>query len=235
MADAAHTLIVEDEPDMARVLEYNLSQQGYSTFVTTNCRDALAQARTAPPALILLDVRLQDGSGLDVLRQLKADSRTAPVPVVVVSAIGDEGTVVEALNLGAEDYVAKPVRIQELLARVAAILRRPRTPVPAAAMLSVGALSLDLQARRATVDGTPIELTRTEFDLLAQFLRHPGRVFTRQQFCESLGAGGSVQERTIDAHVRTLRRKLGPTGKVLMTVWGVGYRLAEDGELGKGC
>ena len=221
-------LVVEDEPDMARVLQFNLTRQGYEVAHAGRLAAAGEQVANGVFDLILLDLRLPDGSGLDFLRGLD----NAP-PVIVVSALGDEATVVEALHLGAEDFVAKPFRIRELLARVAGTLRR-HAAVPSPALevdedrLHDGEILLNLATREVEVEGELVKFTRSEFRLLLHFLQNPDRVLTRKRLCDdALEAGGSVQERTIDAHVRTIRRKLGDQGQRIATVWGVGYRFVE--------
>jgi DNA-binding response OmpR family regulator len=182
---------------------------------------------------MLLDLRLPDGSGLDFLRA-QAD---AP-PTIVVSALGDEPTVVEALNLGAEDFVTKPFRMKELLARVSGTLRRHTVVQPSASVspsetIRSGAIVMNFATFEVECDGDLAGLTRSEFQILEHFMKNPDRVLTRKQLCdEALDAGGSVQERTIDAHIRTIRRKMGEQGKRIATVWGVGYRLL-DPEAGK--
>jgi len=222
-------LVVEDEADMARVLEFNLSGLGHTVLLAGTGAEAVHRLHESRPDLVLLDLRLPDAFGLDLLRDLKADVGTAEIPVIVVSALGDEQTVVQALDLGADDYVTKPFRTRELLARVSGTLRRRASgssAEPAALPLSFGPIAMDQTTREVRVDGVLAEFTRTEFDLLAFFVASPGRVFTRKQLCEqALGSGGAIQERTIDAHIRTIRRKLGEAGRCLVTVWGVGYRL----------
>ncbi|MBT3381084.1 MAG: response regulator transcription factor [Lentisphaerae bacterium] len=225
----ARIAIVEDEADMARVLEFNLKQRGHDAVILETCSAALNAIPTAPPDLVLLDVRLPDGSGLDVLQQLRGDKRTADVPVIIVSAMGDEETVVDGLNRGADDYVTKPFRVHELMARVSAALRRRTGVAVEAASLVCGDISLVPDRREVVAGGSDVSLTRSEFDLLAHFVANPDRVFTRQQLChQALGAGNAVQERTIDAHIRTIRKKLGEPGKRLATVWGIGYKLVES-------
>jgi len=225
-------LVVEDEPDMARILEYNLLRAGNRPVTVGNCRTALSRVRGKPPDLILLDLRLPDMSGIEILEKLKGEESTAGIPVIVVSALGDEDTVVRALNLGADDYVVKPFRTRELLARVSAALRRARRPAEKeteSERISCGPVVLDRVRFEAVVSGEPVSLTRTEFTLLAFMASQPGRVFTRQQLCDqALDAAGFIQERTIDAHVRTLRKKLGAAGACIVTVWGVGYRFNPD-------
>jgi two-component system phosphate regulon response regulator PhoB len=218
-------VVVEDEEDLARVLAFNLEQQGYAVVVCSTGQEALRRARALKPDLITLDLRLPDMSGLDVLQQLKDVPDTAASSVVILSALGDEDTVVTGLNLGAEDYVTKPFRTAELMARIAGVFRRRGVTATTAARLQTADLTMDLETRGVTVAGEEISLTRSEFDLLAHFVGHPNRVFTRQQLChQALGAGDTVQERTIDAHVRTIRRKLGHAGSYLVTVWGIGYK-----------
>lgn len=226
MPQTTCVLVVEDEGDMARVLEYNLAQTGYSVCCMAEGKEVVSHAKAHGPDLILLDLRLPDISGLDVLRELKSDVATQAVPVIIVSALGDEETVVSGLNLGAVDYVTKPFRMRELLARVAGALRRGRGVRPPDGAVSVGAITLTLDSREVRVEDRVVELTRSEFDILVHCARYPGRVFTRQQLCHhALRAGDAVQGRTIDAHVRTIRRKLGDAGRQLVTVWGIGYKL----------
>ena len=231
MPDTNCILVVEDERDMRHILEYNLGQQGYRVTTAGTGKEMRAALQGDPPDLVLLDLRLPDAFGLDLLRDLRRAGPTSALPVIIVSASGEEETVVKGLNLGADDYVTKPFRLHELLARVASVLRRRPPDAPAPAVLQVGEIVVDAARRASRVKERPIDLTRTEFDLLAHFLRHPGRVFTRQQLCEqALGAGGNVQERTIDAHMRTIRRKLGTAGRCLVTVWGIGYQLTSAPE-----
>ena len=180
-------LVVEDEADMARVLEFNLSGLGHTVLLAGTGAEALHRLHESRPDLVLLDLRLPDVSGLDLLRDLKADVGTAEIPVIVVSALGDEQTVVQALDLGADDYVTKPFRTRELLARVSGALRRRvsgSSSEPAALPLSFGPIAMDQTTREVRVDSVLAEFTRTEFDLLAFFVASPGRVFTRKQLCE---------------------------------------------------
>lgn len=221
-----HVLVIEDETDMARILEFNLSSEGCSVTVAPTGEAGLAHAREAHPHLVLLDLRLPGMHGLEVLDALKNDPATRDIPVIVVSALGDEETVVEALNLGAEDHVTKPFRLRELMARVGAALRRQDAEQPGEPVLHAGDIAAHLETREVTVAGERVDLTRSEFDLLAYFMTNPGRACTRKQLChQALGSGGTVQERTIDAHIRTIRRKLGAAGDQIVTVWGIGYRL----------
>ena len=220
-------LVAEDEADMARVLEYNLAQEGYEVLVVKRGDDALAMARERLPDLVLLDLMLPGISGLNVLRELKARRETAKVGVIIVSALGSEDDIVLGLNLGADDYVVKPFRIRELLARVSAACRRGEPTADEEQTLVSGEVTINPSRHEVVANGERIDLTPSEFAIVAHLARRPGRVFTRWQLCEALGVGDSVQERTIDAHVRTIRKKLGRAGKRIMTVWGVGYKFTE--------
>lgn len=221
-------LVIEDEADMARILQFNLSNLGHHVLLAATGAEASEHVQAARPDLILLDLRLPDAFGIDLLRALKADPTTAAVPVIVVSALGDEQTVVQALDLGADDYVTKPFRTKELLARVATALRRRSAAPESEPPLRFGPIAMERASREVEVAGAAVEFTRSEFDLLAYFVANPGRVLTRRLLCDqALGSGGAVLERTIDAHIRTIRRKLGDAGRCLVTVWGVGYRLVD--------
>lgn len=220
-------LVVEDEFDLRKVLEYNLREAGYEVRSAPTCAQANALLEAVQPDLVILDLRLPDGSGLDILSRTRSNPSSAETAIVVVSALGDEETVVKALNEGADDYVTKPFRVNELLARVAGILRR-RSPSaePPTPVITCGPISLNVETYAVTVEGADVELTKSEFALLLHLVRHVSKVFTRQQLCfQALESGGAVQERTIDAHIRTIRRKLGDAGRQLVTVWGVGYKI----------
>lgn len=227
MSENARVLVVEDEDDMRRILEYNLRQQGY---VVRCAGDAAGVWPVLAEAdLVVLDLRLPDAFGLDVLEAIKADPDRAGVRVIVVSALGDEDTVVSALNMGADDYVTKPFRVKELMARVSRVLRRGGDELAQATELGFEQIVVHTDRHEVSVAGERVDLTRSELALLAHFVRNPGRVLTRQKLChDALGAGDAVQQRTIDAHVRTIRRKLGSAGRYLVTVWGIGYKMANE-------
>ena len=228
-AEGAIVLVVEDEMDMARILELNLEHIGCVVSRVASGREARAWLADHRPDLVLLDLRLPDIFGVDLLVEMRQAAATRHVPVLVVSAIGDEETVVQALNQGATDYVVKPFRTRELLARVAAALRRSTEESGDEQLLTVGSITVDVERRKILVAGKEIDFTRTEFDLVHHFCANPDRVFTRKQLCDDpLGTAGAVQERTIDAHIRTIRRKLGDAGRMLVTVWGVGYKLVAE-------
>jgi len=221
-------LVVEDEADMARLLRHNLSERGYSVLLAANGERGLALAKSHLPDLILLDLGLPGLSGLNVLQELKENRATAALPVLIVSAHGSEDDIVLGLNLGADDYITKPFGMRELLARIAATLRRGESTEEEDDTLTAGDAVVNFSRHEVIIAGKEVHLTPSEFAIFAQLARRPGRVFTRRQLCDrALRAGESVQERAIDAHIRTLRRKLGKAGKRIVTVWGVGYKFSE--------
>jgi two-component system alkaline phosphatase synthesis response regulator PhoP len=222
-------LVVDDEADILRLVEYNLARNGCRVTCVGSGEAALKSAREAPPDLVLLDLMLPGVDGFSVCRELKADPRTAAVPVVILSARGEESDVVAALELGADDYVTKPFSPRVLVARVRAVLRRRAEPAPAEqAPLEFHGVSVDPGRRAVAVGGKPVELTNTEFRLLHLLARRPGWVFTRNQIIDAVrGAEAAVTDRSVDVHVAGLRRKLGAAGRHIETIRGVGYRLEE--------
>ena len=217
-------LVVEDEADIALSLRYNLEREGYAVTVVGDGERALADAEKAPPDAVLLDLNLPGMDGLEVCRQLRRRAGTARVPILMVTARVGEGERVTGLDEGADDYVTKPFAIKEVLARLRAVLRR--APGEESEALEDGPLRLDLAAREVSVEGRPVTLTRKEFDLLADLLRHRGRVLTRERLLERVwGYDYPGETRTVDVHVRRLRQKLGPAAEArIETVVGVGYR-----------
>jgi two-component system, OmpR family, alkaline phosphatase synthesis response regulator PhoP len=222
-------LVVDDEADILRLVEYNLVRNGCRVSCVSSGEAALAAAREAPPDLVLLDLMLPGVDGFAVCRALKADPRTAAVPVVILSARGEESDVVAALELGADDYVTKPLSPRVLVARVRAVLRRRAEPAPAEEVpLEVQGVTLDPGRRTVSVGGKAVELTNTEFRLLHMLARRPGWVFTRNQIIDAVrGTEAAVTDRSVDVHVAGLRRKLGAAGRHIETIRGVGYRLEE--------
>ena len=219
-------LVVDDEPKIARLVRDYLERAGFRVVTARDGREALMRARGEQPDLIVLDLGLPGLDGLDVTRSLRRDS---PVPIIILTAREDETDKVIGLELGADDYVTKPFSPRELVARVRAVLRRhERDAVDA--VLRAGDLTVDVPRLRAEVAGRRVELTGTEFALLAALARHPGRVFTRSQLDAIHGVAFESYERAIDAHVKNVRRKIEPdphTPRYLLTVYGVGYRLAD--------
>jgi len=220
-------LIVDDEPKITQLVRDYLERSGFAVVSARDGREAVMRARTDKPDLIVLDLGLPDQDGLDVTRQLRRDSQ---VPIIMLTARDAEADRVAGLELGADDYVSKPFSPRELVARVRAVLRRQAGEV-GGEVLRAGDLELDLPKMRAKVSGKPIELTTTEFQLLAALGRQPGRIFTRGQLLGAIhGVAFESYERAIDAHVKNIRRKLEPDPRrprYLLTVYGVGYRLAD--------
>lgn len=225
-------LVVEDEADILDVLEYTLAREGYRVLGTRDGAEALVLARREAPRLILLDLMLPGLDGLEVCRTLKADSVTRDIPVVMVTAKGEETDIVLGLGLGADDYVTKPFSPKELVARVKAVLRRGSLQEPNGkqARLVFEHLVIDPERHEVVVDGLPVDFTPTELRLLHLLAGHPGRVFTREQLVSRvIGDGAFVVHRNIDVHVRGIRSKLGRHRSVVETVRGVGYRFRDVG------
>ena len=228
---ASRVLVVEDEPDIRELLAFHLERGGYQVTRATTGPEALRQLRAAPPDLVILDLMLPELDGLEVCRRLRADPATATLPVIMLTAKGDEVDRVVGLELGADDYVVKPFSPKEMLARVRAVLRRARSPL-SGAPLTVGGITLDGATHQATVSERPLTLTPKEFDLLRALLEARGRVLSREFLLDRVwgyARAGEIESRTVDVHVRRLRAKLGPEGERILTVKNVGYRLDPDG------
>jgi two-component system alkaline phosphatase synthesis response regulator PhoP len=223
----ATILVVDDEPKITRLVRDYLERAGFIVVTAGDGLEAMMRARTEHPDLVVLDLGLPQLDGLDVTRRLR---READVPIIMLTARDDETDKLIGLELGADDYVTKPFSPRELVARVRAVLRR-RDRADADDVLRVGELELDLPRMRLEVAGRVVELTATEFTLLAAMARQPGRVFTRAQLLDAIhGVAFESYERAIDAHVKNLRRKIEPAPhdpRYLLTVYGVGYRLAD--------
>ena len=228
---ASRVRVVEDEPDIRDLLAFHLERDGYQVTRATTGPEALRQLRAAPPDLVILDLMLPELDGLEVCRRLRADPATATLPVIMLTAKGDEVDRVVGLELGADDYVVKPFSPKEMLARVRAVLRRARAPL-SGAPLAVGGITLDGATHQATVSERPLTLTPKEFDLLRALLEARGRVLSREFLLDRVwgyARAGEIESRTVDVHVRRLRAKLGPEGERILTVKNVGYRLDPDG------
>jgi two-component system alkaline phosphatase synthesis response regulator PhoP len=221
-------LVVEDEPQIAGIVRDYLEHAGFAVITAGDGAAALALVRARRPDALVLDLGLPRVDGLDVIRAIRRDSR---VPILILSARGDETDRVAGLELGADDYVVKPFSPRELVARVRAVLRRAEAVPLADERIVAGDLVLDLVRRRVTVDDRAVTLTPTEFELLATLAREPGRVWTRSQLLDAVhGFSLETYERAIDGHIRNLRRKLEPdetAPRYVRTVHGVGYALAE--------
>jgi DNA-binding response OmpR family regulator len=224
-------LVVEDEMKIARLVRDYLEHAGFEVIVTGDGNAALSSVRGAKPDLVVLDLGLPGRDGLDVTREIR---RTSNLPIVMLTARGDEADRIVGLELGADDYVVKPFSPRELVARIRAVLRRTDSVGGAPGgreILRAADVEVDLPRMRVAVAGRPVELTPTEFELLAALVREPGRVFTRGQLLEALhGVAFESYERAVDAHVKNIRRKIEPEPsrpRYLLTVHGVGYRFAD--------
>jgi DNA-binding response OmpR family regulator len=222
-------LVVDDEPDILELVQYNLRKAQYDVVCVASGEEALAQVRSAPPDLIVLDLMLPGVDGLEVCKALKRDTRTAAIPIVILTARGEEADIVAGLELGADDYLTKPFSSRVLLARIRAVLRRHHAePVAEDAVITHHGLVLHPGRHEVLVEGQPVPLTLTEFRVLHLLARHPGWVFTRNQIIAAAqGADVSVTERSVDVHIVSLRRTLGILGEEIETIRGVGYRLQE--------
>ncbi|MDF1594868.1 MAG: response regulator transcription factor [Acidimicrobiia bacterium] len=221
-------LVVDDEMKITRLLRDYLQQAGFRVITAADGPAALAAARSERPDMIVLDLGLPGIDGLDVTRMLR---KSSDVPIIMLTARAEEADRIVGLELGADDYLAKPFSPKELVARVRAVLRRVDASVEAPELVRAGGLEIDTTKRTVTVAGRYVDLTPTEFDLLLHFARSPGRVYTRAQLLDALhGVAFESYERAIDAHVKNLRRKLEPDPshpQYLLTVYGVGYKYAD--------
>jgi len=225
-------LLVEDEQDLLELLRYNLAREGYDVSTAASGETALAAVGSNRPSLILLDLMLPGIDGLEVCRMLKSREHTAQIPIIMLTAKGEESDIVLGLEMGADDYVTKPFSPRVLLARIEAVLRRDDQSQPAVhpeGVLEVANIRLDPTRHEVLAEGEPVEMTATEFKLLTMLMTKPGRVYTRQQIIESIHDGfAAVTDRSVDVQVVSLRRKLGACGSRVETVRGVGYRFKES-------
>ncbi|HEY3246782.1 MAG TPA: response regulator transcription factor [bacterium] len=222
-------LVVDDEPRIVKLARDYLEHAGFSVTSEHDGRSALAAARAAKPDLVILDLGLPEMDGLDVARLLRKESN---VPIVMLTARGEETDKLVGLELGADDYITKPFSPKELVARVRAVLRRSDQAAAGAETIHVGDLTIDIPRMRVSVGRRTPELTPTEFQLLTALARQPGRIFTRGQLLDQIhGVAFESYERAIDAHIKNIRRKIEPNPRkprYLLTVYGVGYKLADE-------
>ena len=227
-------LVVDDEPGIVTIARDYLDRAGFRVITAGNGTDAVRLARSERPSLLVLDLMLPGMDGLDVTRALRGDPATRTLPIIMLTARVDEADRLIGLELGADDYISKPFSPRELVARVRAVLRRSEGERDAETILRVGDLQIDFQRRSVRVGSTPVELTATEFDLLAIIAREPGRPFTRTQLLElAYDVSYAGFDRTVDAHIKNLRRKIEPdprNPKYVQTIYGVGYKFAEEVE-----
>jgi DNA-binding response OmpR family regulator len=223
-------LVVDDEPKIIQIARDYLEHAGFAVLAAGEGRTALAMARSAKPDLVILDLGLPGMDGLDVARTLRKDSN---VPIIMLTARGEETDKLVGLELGADDYVTKPFSPKELVARVRAVLRRLDASVANAAsdILRVADMVLDVPRMQVTVGGRPVDVTPTEFELLATLARQPGRIFTRAQLLDAIhGVAFESYERAIDAHIKNIRRKIEPNPhepRYILMVYGVGYKFVD--------
>ena len=217
---------VEDDAGIRDLMIYTLSASGFRAVGFENAREFYAALADDTPELIMLDIMLPGEDGISILKRLKADARTADIPVIMATAKGNEYDKVIGLDLGAEDYLAKPFGMMEMASRVRAVLRRSGRAAEKQQLIRVGGLEMNLGEHIVTADGIRVQLTLKEFELLRTFMTSPGRAFTREQLLSSVWSEDFLGEtRTVDVHVGTLRQKLGACGKYIRTVRGVGYKL----------
>jgi two-component system alkaline phosphatase synthesis response regulator PhoP len=227
-------LVVDDEPGIVAIARDYLDRAGFRVVTGGDGPSAVRLARSERPSLLVLDLMLPGMDGLDVTRALRSDPATRTLPIIMLTARVDETDRLIGLELGADDYITKPFSPRELVARVRAVLRRAEGERDAETILRVGELQIDFQRRSVRVEGVPIDLTATEFELLSILAREPGRPFTRAQLLDmAYDVSYSGFDRTVDAHIKNLRRKIEPdprNPRYVQTIYGVGYKFAEDGE-----
>lgn len=223
-------LVIEDEADIRDVMLYNLQREGYGAVGCVTGEEGLREARDVRPGLIILDLMLPGTDGVDICRRMKHDEQLRLIPIIMVTAKGEESDIVLGLTAGADDYLVKPFRTRELLARVAAVLRRGPLQIDSKKDGAVTAhgLVIDPDRHEVLLDGVPLTFTATEFRLLHFLARSPGRVFTRELLISHvIGDDAIILDRNIDVHIRALRKKLGDRAELIETVRGVGYRFSE--------
>ena len=221
-------LIVEDDRSLAEVLDYNLRQDGYQTLVANDGQEGLRQAKLRTPDLVVLDLMLPMVDGLEICRRLRADPITRNILVLMLTAKSEETDEVVGFSVGTDDYVAKPFSVKVLLERIRALLRRREGDTANGSVLVSQGVMVDRERHRVTVEDKPLDLTPSEFGLLESLVRQPGRVFSRSELIDAaLGGDSLVLERTIDVHIRSLRKKLGPHAVLVETVRGIGYRFRD--------
>ena len=221
-------LLIEDERGLIQSLSWYFNREGYETIVATDGQEGLRKAQTQVPDVVLLDLMLPSLSGLDVCRELRSGERTREIPIIMITARAEETDQVVGFTMGADDYVTKPFSIKVLMQRVRVLQRRLEQSVEPTDVIEHLGVKIDRVRHKATVRDQELDLTPTEFRLLECLLRQPGRAFTRPQLMDvAIGEGAVVLERTIDVHIKTLRKKLGGEQEFIETVRGIGYRFRE--------
>ena len=223
-------LIIEDEPDIRKNLEYNLSREGYSVLTAASIAEAEQLIYSNNLSLVLLDLMLPDGSGLELCKKMKSDPDMQNLPIIILTAKDDEVDKVVGFEIGADDYVTKPFSVRELILRVKAVLKRGENKKDIVEIdRQFGDLKIDIDSHEVYVDAELVNLTALEFKLLIQLVDRRGRVQSREQLLADVwGYSAEVTTRTVDTHVKRLREKLGPMGKYVHTIRGVGYKFARS-------
>ncbi|MDC3225728.1 response regulator transcription factor [Gammaproteobacteria bacterium] len=221
-------LIIEDEPDIRKTLEYNISREGYKVVSASSLSEGKEQINSSDFSLILLDLMLPDGSGLDLCREIKSDKDKSSTPIIILTAKDDEVDKVVGFELGADDYVTKPFSVRELILRIKAILKRGESKKETLEIQrQFGELTMDVDSHEVFVNSEQIILTALEFRLLRQLVDRRGRVQSREQLLSDVwGYSAEVTTRTVDTHIKRLREKLGTMGKYVQTIRGVGYKFS---------
>jgi two-component system phosphate regulon response regulator PhoB len=226
-------LVIEDEPDIRKTLEYNLTREGFEVYGCGSIKEAKKLIENPNFSIILLDLMLPDGSGLDLCREVKSDSTTQDIPIIILTAKDDEVDKVVGFELGADDYVTKPFSVRELILRVKAILKRNNKTVstPLEINRNFGSLKMDIESHEVFIDDEEVVLTALEFKLLNQLVERRGRVQTRDQLLSDVwGYSADITTRTVYTHIKRLREKLGTMGKYVQTIRGVGYKFSRTPE-----
>ena len=224
-------LIVEDEKDIVKMLDYNLKKEGFKPLSVRNGEDAINFARSNRPDMIILDLMLPGIDGLEVCKTLKGDSKTASIPIIMLTAKSQESDKIVGLELGADDYMTKPFSPRELIARIKAVLRRGKENDKTPELIKIGYLTVDFSKIRVTIKDKPVELTSKEFELLKILIKARGRVLSRDYLLDNIWGfdnAAEIQTRTVDVHVRTLRKKLKGEAARIVTVKNYGYRFEDE-------
>ena len=222
-------LIVEDDPDVAEMLTAYFRSQEYEVFTVNWGEDGVRSAVQVSPELVILDIRLPDIDGYEVATRLRRDRRTADIPIIFLTEKRDRSDKLQGLEIGADDYITKPFSPRALVARVRALLRRTRGEVKAPAIIRIGALEIDSEKYTVTFNSNPVKLTPNEFKLLFILANRPGQTLTREQLLEDLHGAASSIDRSVDSHIKNLRKKLETASgeSMIETVYGIGYRFIE--------
>ena len=220
-------MIIEDEKDIVRMLDYNLKKEGFRVFAANNGEDGLDKARKEHPDLILLDLMLPEMGGLEVCKAVKNDTKTAAIPIIILTARAQEADKIVGLELGADDYVTKPFSPRELIARIKAVLRRVKEKEKLPEVFKIGDMVIDFSKIMVSIKDKPIELTSKEFELLKILIKAKGRVLSRDYLLDTIWGFDQaleIQTRTVDVHIQTLRKKIKSEAKRIVTVKNYGYR-----------